>query len=744
MEIKCHATRSRGIRDNASVSWNGIGKVPVAVRKLMSKEEWNFKPSGCRLPVPEESSRRKERIPTIEKPNCDVESPSLPVDAGSGEPFSRYIGETKSLRDLFLEAAVCGSCRKGKLDVTFITKCVATFIHTRCRNCQAHSASCASTTTIPQSNQPNQDRNTNYASNVLFVLAQLLSGNGGTESSRIVGMLDLPNPSIGKTAFPSIEYEIGKFIIPLAKEIIRGNLVREVGLYAVGNASFDFSSWISNHGSKPFLVDIEQLPKLTIGYDMGWQKRSSGHRYDSHSGHAIPVGVLTNLPVGLAILNRFCRVCASKDTNSKEATTADEVDHDCVANFDGSSGSMESAALVELAHDLLDFDHVLFGTIVADDDSSMRAQMKWSNTDWMINNCTTEPPRVLTRGGKRTIRPDKGQLRREYPEPKWLNDPSHRGKTLGGDLRSIEKQPKSVSKGINKIDCIKLHRNFGYMVKQLKEAPQDEWEHRGKAVLEHHFENHEFCGLWCKRKTKEASELAEDRTKPGRYYHCKHRDVSEYELLKAIVDKYITPERLSEVAHGYSTQRNESLNNNVSWLAQKNKSLSGSQSLSVRVHLAVGITISGYKPFIQELLGRMGVELSEGTARHLDKLWREKQSKSSLRKQADYKNKRNEKKREKLEEEIKGAEKKRRATGWYKPGEGFNECLPLVDPKVKLCRAGCGGSDHLTSQSKKCPMNLQNKLAAAQSKKSTQEEEITSLKLRVQQLETLFSQKKHD
>lgn len=33
--------------------------------------------------------------------------------------------------------------------------------------------------------------------------------------------------------------------------------------------------------------------KLTVCFDMGWQKRSSGHRYDSLSGHAFLVGAYT-------------------------------------------------------------------------------------------------------------------------------------------------------------------------------------------------------------------------------------------------------------------------------------------------------------------------------------------------------------------------------------------------------------------------------------------------------------------
>jgi hypothetical protein len=216
-----------------------------------------------------------------------------------------------------------------------------------------------------------------------------------------------------------------------------------------------------------------------------------------------PIGVLlSNLPIGLAILNKHCRVCSS--------LSAELVEHECHANFEGSSGAMESAALVKLAHGLLDEMNVLFGTVVADDDSSMRAQMKWSNADWMLNNKTTEPPRVATKSGKLTVRPDCGQLRKDYPEPKWLNDPSHRGKTLSGELRAFEKQPLAVSQGVNKIDCMKLQKNFRYMIKQQKDVPCEEWLGRGESVLEHHFENHSKCGVWCQRKGKTATELASD------------------------------------------------------------------------------------------------------------------------------------------------------------------------------------------------------------------------------------------
>jgi hypothetical protein len=91
---------------------------------------------------------------------------------------------------------------------------------------------------------------------------------------------------------------------------------------------------------------------------------------------------------------------------------------------------------------------------------------------------------------------------------------------------------------------MKLHRNFGYMVKQLKDVPEEEWCERGRAILEHHFENHQYCGEWCSRRNKTVSELQTERTSSGKYFHCKERDAAQYKVLKAIMDKYITIKKL--------------------------------------------------------------------------------------------------------------------------------------------------------------------------------------------------------
>jgi hypothetical protein len=67
------------------------------------------------------------------------------------------------------------------------------------------------------------------------------------------------------------------------------------------------------------------------------------------------------------------------------------------------------------------------------------------------------------------------------------------------------------------------------------------------------------------------------------YFRWKTKDAKLYVKLQEILERFITPERLKEVAHGMDTQCNESFNNMFSWLAPKNKVYCGTQSLRNRL-----------------------------------------------------------------------------------------------------------------------------------------------------------------
>ena len=51
-----------------------------------------------------------------------------------------------------------------------------------------------------------QPRSVNYASNILYVLAFMACGDGGTEAQKVLGFLGMPNyASMGKNTFHKIE-----------------------------------------------------------------------------------------------------------------------------------------------------------------------------------------------------------------------------------------------------------------------------------------------------------------------------------------------------------------------------------------------------------------------------------------------------------------------------------------------------------------------------------------------------------
>ena len=71
------------------------------------------------------------------------------------------------------------------------------------------------------------------------------------------------------------------------------------------NREEDFQKW------KDGELDASHV-KITISYDMGWNKRSSGNRYDSISGHGVAIGSLTKKVVAIKTYSRSCVVCEQR------------------------------------------------------------------------------------------------------------------------------------------------------------------------------------------------------------------------------------------------------------------------------------------------------------------------------------------------------------------------------------------------------------------------------------------------
>lgn len=247
-------------------------------------------------------------------------------------------------------------------------------------------------------------------------------------------------------------------------------------------------------------------------------------------------------------------------------------DHGCVKNHEGSSGGMEPIAVLEMHRKLYTDNHTIIDVLITDDDSSIKAKLKWSNEDHMANNNTTETPTIINRKGNVVDRPNHGRFPAHMPELSFAADPNHRKKTVKGVLCKFAAQKVADRATVTKMDCIRISTNFAYFIRTLPRLDKSKWMNASKAALDHHFDTHDNCGEFCKRETQTPVEREATR----KYYRSMEKDKKLYVELESRLARFVTAEGLEEVGHGWDTQVNESLNNTVTWVAPKTKHCSAS------------------------------------------------------------------------------------------------------------------------------------------------------------------------
>jgi hypothetical protein len=309
-----------------------------------------------------------------------------------------------------------------------------------------------------------------------------------------------------RRSFGMMEERMAPVIKALSEEILLANLMEEVKRSSVKHPN-EFDLWNQSvEGS--IVLDRCNYPKLRVSFDMAWQQRNSGNRYASQSGHALFVGGFTRKPIAFALKSKLCNFC--KAWSKKHPPIAGEEvleapPHTCYCNHTGSSGAMEPLACLDLTIQVYREFFCCIDLICADDDSSTRALLKWSNADYMKNNNTTTPPLVeISKGpnkGKPHPRPDRGRLPPDIPEPSFVADPNHRKKVLTGELIAMDKAKVADKATMTRMDSTRIGKNFGYMIRTLKTMEESEYVNAASAVIEHHFDNHEHCGQWCRRRT---------------------------------------------------------------------------------------------------------------------------------------------------------------------------------------------------------------------------------------------------
>jgi len=578
------------------------------------------------------------------------EAEELEPETSRKPPATRVILEVGPLKQFVDELCKCHGCN-GPLDIETQTTCVASHVKATCLDPSCgfilHGNPPASTT-MHEKNNDNHNRNTDHAVNALCVLGMICNGDGCTEASRMLGLMGLPNDAtMDGRSFHVIEERIGPLIRNLTDEIMLENLTEEVRLSTANESDFD--TWkraIDPDVATPPLP-IERHPRVNASNDTAWQQKGSGHTHNSPSGHSLMFGHHTRKPLAYVVKSKVCNCC---NAFTKKNGNIDVPPHDCCKNHKGSSGAMEPDSCLELIVSLFDKCKCILNLLCCDDDSSVRADCRWSNPAFLSNNPGVPLPMVKKKVGKNKgelqERPNKGKLPGHMPEPAFVADPNHRRKQLTGELIALAKANVASKMTMTRMDATRTGKNFGCMARSLKTTTADEYVNRGKAALEHHFDNHEHCGSCCSRRLE--SEAQRMATK--KHCRCKTRDGKLCCLLQEMLLNYVAMERLSDIAHGMDANCCKAFNDFMTWFAPKNKVYSGSRSLWNRVGLCIGTSSIGHLQCFQRLFKKMGIAMTPNVMNFLDVKNRSRTKRLDLAKEKKSKKERNKRKHDKLVE----------------------------------------------------------------------------------------------
>ena len=223
--------------------------------------------------------------------------------------------------------------------------------------------------------QPKRFKYISYDVNILLTMASYCNGSGETALQRFVHALGIPGNiqkmyhTVSKAYLsPLIQKEVGN--------CVRENLIEEIRLILAESHKRickreweNISRWLNG---VPGVARIPTFPQigLDVSTDMGWQKRASGNKYDSPSGHMFLIGTKTRKVIKYKVYLTNCATC------EKSRSLFEPIpQHYCAKNFNGSAKAMEATAAREMIEELYGdyMTKIYCQKIVADDDSSMQS-----------------------------------------------------------------------------------------------------------------------------------------------------------------------------------------------------------------------------------------------------------------------------------------------------------------------------------------------------------------------------------
>ena len=406
-------------------------------------------------------------------------------------------------------------------------------------------------------NVSGQTKAIDYEENLRMLAAVYYTGIGGTEMGDILSFLNLPNSHNfvrTHTRYISFFTDIIKTIVEDEMEEALWEEVEATIVAEKGQVYYD--NWLKER------KDNREIVGLTISYDCGWQKKSSGRKYDSKSGHAFLVGAYTRKIVGCIVFSKNCKQCecmykkyyptmnqtefeAKEDKYMKEYLKY--VDSKWLAkkkNLPFSDVPPENphnifskpllceldmcqlvnpSQLIGKTLDIESMNHECVrnfsgssGAMEANGLVLLAKKMhkKYDGKMYLhtiicdddskmrkvMQHPYTKPNGKVNQGG---------DLPMEIPVPEWFADPNHRAKSVGNVMFELVKTNKEMTK----LDALRIKKYYSFYVKQNRGEGIDELMKNRMCPIDHLFDDHTNCNpTWCEKKRIEIEKINESNS----------------------------------------------------------------------------------------------------------------------------------------------------------------------------------------------------------------------------------------
>jgi len=233
-----------------------------------------------------------------------------------------------------------------------------------------------------------QPQISSYLLNHYAILMSHVIGKGQPGLQQIIGGLGLCGTTSNKRGWSRTEQMVGRAEVACADVAMTNNIIAE------SKATIADGHDAGSDSGVPIDVASSARVPIDVSMDGAWQKKGSGRKYNSLSGHNIAIGARLKGILSYVVYSKICWVHASAEKKGEEAR-----EHDCPRNYEGSSKGMEAKGAVQLTENIFASGFAWVRSLITDDDSSTRANVAHSFEDL----AETVTDFVWPRGG-RTIK----------------------------------------------------------------------------------------------------------------------------------------------------------------------------------------------------------------------------------------------------------------------------------------------------------------------------------------------------